>query len=217
MRGQGQNNPTILPCALTSIESAAGTRGRPGMVMISPQIATTNSAPAESRTSRTLMVWSVGAPLASALVENVYCVLAMQTGACRSPCPRTRLELVAHRLVGGHVLGAVDFLGDGADLLEQRHVVGIEQLELALALSHDLDHRARDVGRALPAHRPVIGHQRLDAERLALLLDQRDLGVGVGGEAVDRDHRRDAELLHVLDVALRGWPCRLPAPSGPPS
>ena len=39
-----------------SIESAAGTRGRPGMVMISPQIATTNSAPAESRTSRTLTV-----------------------------------------------------------------------------------------------------------------------------------------------------------------
>ena len=34
-------------------ESAAGTFGRPGMVMISPQIATTNSAPAESRTSRT--------------------------------------------------------------------------------------------------------------------------------------------------------------------
>ena len=40
----------------TSMESAAGTRGSPGMVMISPQIATTNSAPAESRTSRTGMV-----------------------------------------------------------------------------------------------------------------------------------------------------------------
>ncbi len=51
-----QNSPTIRPSAPTSIESAAGTRGRPGMVMISPQIATTNSAPAESRTSRTLMM-----------------------------------------------------------------------------------------------------------------------------------------------------------------
>ena len=50
-----QNSPTIFPSALTSIESAAGTLGRPGMVMISPQIATTNSAPAERRTSRTGM------------------------------------------------------------------------------------------------------------------------------------------------------------------
>ena len=48
-----QNNPTILPSVPTSIESAAGTLGRPGIVMTSPQIATTNSAPADSRTSRT--------------------------------------------------------------------------------------------------------------------------------------------------------------------
>ena len=39
---------------MMSIASAAGTLGKPGMVMIYPQIATTNSAPAESRTSRTL-------------------------------------------------------------------------------------------------------------------------------------------------------------------
>ncbi len=53
---KNQNSPTIWPSAPTSIESAAGTLGRPGMVMISPQIATTNSAPADSRTSRTLMM-----------------------------------------------------------------------------------------------------------------------------------------------------------------
>src|SRR5205085_4646748 len=76
-----QNRPVMRPSAPTSIVSAAGTLGSPGMVMISPQIATTNSAPAESRTSRTLMVWSLGAPFKSALVENEYCVLAMQTGA----------------------------------------------------------------------------------------------------------------------------------------
>ena len=51
-----QNNPTILPSGPTSMASAAGTLGRPGIVMISPQMATTNSAPAESRTSRTLIV-----------------------------------------------------------------------------------------------------------------------------------------------------------------
>ena len=51
------------------------------MVMISPQIATTNSAPAESRTSRTVTTWSLGAPFMSPFVVKLYCVLAMQTGA----------------------------------------------------------------------------------------------------------------------------------------
>jgi hypothetical protein len=53
---EDQNKPTIRPSGPTSIESAAGTFGRPGIVMISPQMATTNSAPADSRTSRTLMM-----------------------------------------------------------------------------------------------------------------------------------------------------------------
>ena len=61
--------------------SAAGTLGRPGIVMMSPQTATTNSAPADSRTSRTGMMWSSGAPLRSGLVEKLYWVLAMQTGS----------------------------------------------------------------------------------------------------------------------------------------
>ena len=50
-----QNSPTIFPSPATSIRSADGILGRPGMVRISPQITTTNSAPAESRTSRTGM------------------------------------------------------------------------------------------------------------------------------------------------------------------
>src|SRR2546423_3772974 len=79
-RGSVQNSPTIRPSAPTSIESAAGTLGSPGMVMISPQIATTNSAPAESRTSRTVTMWPSGAPLISGLVEKLYWVLAMQIG-----------------------------------------------------------------------------------------------------------------------------------------
>jgi hypothetical protein len=53
--------------------------------MISPQIATTNSAPAESRTSRTGIVKSTGAPLRSGFVEKLYCVLAMQTGSLPYP------------------------------------------------------------------------------------------------------------------------------------
>jgi hypothetical protein len=41
MRLLRQNRPVILPSAPTSMLSAAGTFGRPSMVMISPQIATT--------------------------------------------------------------------------------------------------------------------------------------------------------------------------------
>ena len=64
-----------------SIESAAGTFGRPGMVMISPQMATMKPAPAERRTSRTGMVWPVGAPRWLGSVVNEYCVLAIHTGS----------------------------------------------------------------------------------------------------------------------------------------
>ncbi len=49
-----QNSPTIRPSSSTSILTAAGSFGSPGMVMMSPQTITTNSAPAASRTSRTL-------------------------------------------------------------------------------------------------------------------------------------------------------------------
>lgn len=47
-----QNRPSTWPASLMRITSAAGERGRPGMVMISPQIATMKPAPADSRTSR---------------------------------------------------------------------------------------------------------------------------------------------------------------------
>ncbi len=47
----------------------------------------------------------------------------------------------------------------------------------------------------------MVRHQRLDAKLLGVLLHQPDLGLAVGAEAVDRDQRHDAELLHVLDVA----------------
>jgi hypothetical protein len=94
---------------LTSIESADGTLGRPGMVMISPQIATMNSAPAESRTSRTGMVKPVGAPLASGWSRTNTASWRCRPAACRSPS-LPRLELVLHRLVGGRIVGAVDLL-----------------------------------------------------------------------------------------------------------
>jgi hypothetical protein len=49
-----QKSPTTFPSASMSMAFAAGVFGRPGIVMMSPQIITMNSAPAESRTSRIL-------------------------------------------------------------------------------------------------------------------------------------------------------------------
>ena len=46
------SRPMIRLSGVTSIFPVAGIFGNPGIVMISPQIATTNSAPAERRTSR---------------------------------------------------------------------------------------------------------------------------------------------------------------------
>ena len=42
------------------------------MVMISPQMATTNSAPADKRTSRTGRLWPLGAPFSAGSVEKLY-------------------------------------------------------------------------------------------------------------------------------------------------
>jgi len=59
---------------------AEGTFGSPGIVMMSPQTMTTNSAPAARRTSRMLITCPDGAPRSSGSVENEYCVLATHTG-----------------------------------------------------------------------------------------------------------------------------------------
>src|SRR5688572_28504138 len=79
-RAQDQNRPSISPLALSLMLLADGTRGRPGMVMISPQMTTMNSAPADSLTSRTGTTWLLGSPFRFGSVEKLYCVLAMQTG-----------------------------------------------------------------------------------------------------------------------------------------
>src|SRR6266850_7514543 len=75
-----QNSPTIRPSGVISILFADGIFGSPGMVMMSPQIATTNSAPADKRTSRTGTTWCLGAPFLSGSVVKLYCVFATQTG-----------------------------------------------------------------------------------------------------------------------------------------
>src|SRR5699024_9902684 len=70
--GRAQKSPVMFPSSFTSIFRAEGSRGRPGIVMMSPAMTTTKPAPADSRTSLTSMMWSVGAPrrLPSVLSER---------------------------------------------------------------------------------------------------------------------------------------------------
>ena len=55
--------------------------GRPGMVMMLPMTATTKPAPADRRSSRTVMVKPSGAASSLALSLKEYWVLAMHTGS----------------------------------------------------------------------------------------------------------------------------------------
>jgi len=80
MRCRAQNRPTMWPSSSTSMLRAAGTAGRPGIVMMSPQTMTMKRAPAARRTSRISTACPVGAPRSLGSVENEYCVFATHTG-----------------------------------------------------------------------------------------------------------------------------------------
>ena len=67
------------------IESAAGTFGSPGIVIIAPQTTTTNPAPLDNLTSLTGNVWPKGAPFNFGSVEKLYWVLAIHTGNLPNP------------------------------------------------------------------------------------------------------------------------------------
>ena len=65
---------------LSLILLAAGTLGRPGIVIIDPQTTTINSAPDDNLTSLIGISWFDGAPFNFGSVEKLYWVLAIQTG-----------------------------------------------------------------------------------------------------------------------------------------
>ena len=79
--GPAQTSPVMRPSAPTSIRSALGTRGSPGIVRMSPVIGTRKPAPAEIRTSLTVTVKSRGRPRRVGSSESERCVLAMQIGS----------------------------------------------------------------------------------------------------------------------------------------
>ena len=85
-----QNSPLIRPFSSTSIRSAAGTFGNPGMVMISPVRATRKPAPADTFRFRTVTVKPRGAPSREGSSEKLYWVLAMQMGSSPNPSSVSR-------------------------------------------------------------------------------------------------------------------------------
>ena len=67
--------------AFNLIESAAGTLGSPGIVIIAPHTTTINSAPEESLTSLIGKTCPDGAPFKLGSVEKLNCVLATHIGS----------------------------------------------------------------------------------------------------------------------------------------
>ena len=81
----------------TRKRAAAGTRGSPGIVMISPDITTTNPAPADGRNSRTVNSCPVGRPSRDGSSDSEYCVLATQIGHSSCPSRRARRRFSSAR------------------------------------------------------------------------------------------------------------------------
>lgn len=92
----------------------------PGIVMILPITTTTKPAPAERRSSRTVIVKPEGAASSEASSEKLYCVLAMHTGQAAKAA---RVQLRKLLFCGGgkhHVRRAVYVFAYRADLVRQR-------------------------------------------------------------------------------------------------
>ena len=89
---------------------------------------------------------------------------------------------IAHRLVGDNALGAVEALGDGADLVPERHGVGIERCEI-VRLVAELDHGFGQILDTGAAAGPVIALERLGLQFGAELPDCREFGIGVDAVA----------------------------------
>ena len=85
MTAPRQNSPLIVPLGETSIFSAEGTFGSPGIVIMSPVSATVKPAPAETLTLRTVTLNPSGAPSFAGSSEKEYWVFAMQTGSLPKP------------------------------------------------------------------------------------------------------------------------------------
>ena len=112
-------------------------------------------------------------------------------------------KLVADALVGEHLVGAVDALGNGLDLFEQRHLVGIDRREVADFGIGDLGNPRGQCLGTLATKLPVTRDDRLASLLGNIVLKRLHLGVGIAEEVVDGDHDRNAKALEVLDMTAK--------------
>jgi hypothetical protein len=182
------------------------------MVMISPQITTTKPAPADRRTSRTgnamagrraaqVRIGREGILRLGHADRQVAVALRLpRPSADRGPSCRRSPRRRGRSL------------GDRLDLLEQRHLVGIERRELRLAAFGELDDLVASSSMPSRALGPVLAQDRLGALLGHIVLDRLDLGVGVGDEMVDRRPRPARRTASRSRCGGRGWR----SPSSPP-
>ena len=111
------------------------------------------------------------------------------------------VELAAGGRVVLDAVGAVHLLGDRLDLLPQRGLVGVEELELR-GLLGGLGHGFRQLRASLASLGEVVADRRAGAAAGGDLGDGLVLGRVVCREGVDRHHRADAVEGDVLDLLL---------------
>ena len=110
-------------------------------------------------------------------------------------------ELLRRRRQQAHAVGPVHARGDRLDLALERQVVGIEQAKRgALGAFDRVEDNAREIRRAGAAVGPAARDLRGHAPAAARLEHRLDLGIGVAGEVVECDDRRQPEEPDVLDV-----------------
>ena len=139
--------------------------------------------------------------LGSAQGLGVVAKAVLRLGDAHRQVTKAVLAQLGELALGGrrkvNAVGAVDLGGNGLEGISDISAVLIGKLELARLLNqtHDLIGKLE---RALAALGPDLGKLNVDAELLALGLDESKLGLGVRRETVDGDHA--GQTINVLDV-----------------
>ena len=170
--------------------------------MMSPQIITTNSAPAASRTSRTLTTCPLGRAAQLRIGRERILRLGHADRVVAVAGVLQLLDLRAHLGVGGDVGGAVDLGGDRLHLVPQRQRRPRRRSLKSLGCSHrrttslrELDarpRRPRPSGAARITVHAVVRHLARSAAAISR--------VGVLGAVVDGHDARQAEAVRMLSM-----------------
>ena len=172
------------------------------MVMMSPQIATTKPAPADRRTSRTGSTCPSGRAQQRRVGAEAVLRLGDADRHVAEPRALPGLQLLRDCRAAGRCRrrgrSRGRWCGSSPPAACRRDRAGGTARVPASTCSATA--RARSTAPAAPS-RPVRAQIGSRAQPRQRRLHAVDLGVGVGGEAVQRDQHRQAEFPHVLDMA----------------